>query len=120
MYISDYDKGVIRQAIEKQLAAFQKEDAETAFNLASPAIQKQFGTPANFMAMVRNGYQSIYRPRSIVFRGFTTIDDYPAQVLVVMDEAGNLAQAIYVMQQQQDFSWRIHGCFIVPLDESVI
>lgn len=120
MYISEHDKGVIRQTIEKQLAAFQKEDSEAAFNIASPAIQKQFGTPANFMAMVKTGYQSIYRPRSIVFRGFTTIDNYPAQVLIVMDEAGNLAQAIYVMQQQQDLSWRIHGCLIVPLDETVI
>jgi Domain of unknown function (DUF4864) len=120
MYISDYDKGVIRQVVEKQLEAFQKEDAETAFNLASPAIQKQFGTPANFMQMVKTGYPSVYRPRSIMFRGFTTIDRYPAQVLIVMDEGGNLSQAIYVMQQQQDFSWRIHGCFMVPLDRQVI
>jgi hypothetical protein len=91
-----------------------------AFAFASPTIQQQFDTPENFMTMVKEGYQAVYRPRSVMFRGFTIVDDYPAQVLILMDTGGNVLQAVYVMQYQSDRSWRIHGCFLVPLDKQVI
>ncbi|GAB4536402.1 MAG: hypothetical protein Tsb0014_24180 [Pleurocapsa sp.] len=120
MYISEHDKALIRQAIERQLQAFQEDDAVSAFAFASPTIQQQFDTPENFMMMVKKGYQAVYCPRSVIFRGFTMVDDYPAQVLILMDQEGNLLQAVYVMQCQSDRSWRIHGCFLVPLDKQVI
>ena len=120
MYISEDDKAKIRQIIEQQLQAFQKNDAVAAFTVASPTIQRQFETPENFLAMVRNEYQVVYRPRSVMFRGFTTINNYPAQVLILMDKNGQLTQAIYIMQHQSDRSWRIHGCFLTSLDEKVI
>ena len=120
MYISEHDKVIIRQAIEKQLQAFQENDADSAFAFASPTIQQQFATPEKFMSAVENEYQAVYRPRAVMFRGFKTIDNYPAQVLILMDEKGDLTQAIYVMQYQRDRTWRIHGCFLVPLDKQVI
>ena len=120
MYISEHDKAAIRQIIEKQLQAFQNNDAVAAFTFASPTIQQQFETPENFLAMVRNEYQVVYRPRSVMFRGFTTINNYPAQVLILMDKNGKLTQAIYIMQHQRDSSWRIHGCFLASLDKKVI
>lgn len=120
MYITENDKIAIRQIIEKQIKAFQRDDAIGAFAIASAAIQEQFVTPDNFMAMVRESYPAVYRPRSVMFRGFTTIDYYPAQIVILMDENGDLVQAVYIMQQHKDHSWRIHGCFLVSMDEQIV
>ncbi|VEP14723.1 conserved hypothetical protein [Hyella patelloides LEGE 07179] len=119
MYISELDKAEIRQVIEKQLQAFQQDDFITAFSFASPAIQQQFGSWDNFKDMVTDSYQAVYRPRSVMFRGFTMVENFPAQNLILMDSTGNIVQATYVMQLQQDHSWRIHGCFLVPIDKTV-
>lgn len=120
MYISEHDKTTIRQAIEKQLRAFQEDDAVTAFACVSPTVQQKFDTPDKFITMVKQEYQAVYCPRSFMFRGFTLINDYPAQVSIVMDRVGNLAQTIHIMQHQSDRTWRIHGYYIVPIDEKVI
>lgn len=120
MYITENDKVVIRNTIEKQIEAFQKDDAVAAFAIASEAIQQQFETPDNFIKMVKESYPAVYRPRSVMFRGFTTIDYYPAQIVVLMDNKGELLQAVYIMKQKQDRSWLIHGCFLVSIDEKIV
>lgn len=120
MYITENDKVAIRKVIEKQISAFQRDDAIEAFAIASEAIQKQFETPDKFIKMVKESYRAVYRPRSVMFRGFTTVDYYPAQIVILMDEKGELIQAIYIMKQQQDLSWRIHGCFLVSIDEKIV
>lgn len=117
MYISEFDKAQIRQTIEKQLQAFQQDDFKAAFSFASPSIQQQFGTYDNFQKMVTNYYKAVHRPRSIMFKGWTMVENFPAQNIILMDAAGSLVQATYVMQQQQDRSWRIHGCFLTPLNK---
>lgn len=120
MYITENDKIAIRRVIEKQIEAFQKDNAVGAFAIASEAIQEQFKTPDNFVTMVKESYPAVYRPRSVMFRGFTTIDYYPAQIVILMDEIGELVQAVYIMKQQKDYSWRIHGCFLVSMDEKIV
>ena len=119
MYLSDFDKAEIRQTVEKQLQAFQRDDFIAAFSFASPKIREQFASWENFQQMVTLHYEAVYRPRSVMFRGLTTINNFPAQNLIVMDSSGNLVQATYVMQQQPDYTWRIHGCFLAPVDKTV-
>ncbi|MDJ0743055.1 MAG: DUF4864 domain-containing protein [Xenococcaceae cyanobacterium MO_167.B27] len=119
MYLSEYDKAEIRRIIETQLKAFGEDNQIQAFGFASPKIQQQFGTPENFLKMVKTQYHPVYRPRAVMFRGFTTVNHFPAQILYIMDSKGEVIQVVYVMQQQSDRSWRIHGCFFVPLDETL-
>ena len=119
MYISEHDKAIIRKLVEKQLQAFQQNDQETAFALTSPAIQNKFG-PQDFMAMLTKKYHAIVNPRSIMFRGFTLINNYPALVSMIMDREGSLAQGVFVVQHQKDYSWRIHGYELVAVDEKII
>ncbi|WP_206602953.1 DUF4864 domain-containing protein [Leptolyngbya ohadii] len=64
------DRAAIRAMIERQLQAFQQDDAAGAFAFASPGIQAQCGTPENFMRMVQRGYAPVYRPRSVEFTRF--------------------------------------------------
>ena len=119
MYISETDKAIIRQLIEKQLRAFQQNDLETAFSLTSPVMQKKL-TRQDFMTILNEKYDCLIKPRSIMFRGFTLVDNYPALVSTIMDSQGNLAQGIFVMQHQPDYSWRIHGYDLAPLSEKII
>ncbi len=119
MYISESDKAIIRQLIEKQLQAFQENDEETAFSLTSPTIQRKFAQQ-DFMTMVSNKYSAIIKPRSIMFRGFTLVNDFPALVSMIMDRDGSLAQGIFIVQHQRDYSWRIHGYELVSMDEKII
>lgn len=109
------DPELIRSVIQQQLEAFQQDDAEGAFAFASPAIQAQFGTPETFMQMVKTGYVPVYRPRAVIFAALTTVEDMPAQTVMLMSENEELVQAVYLMQQQPNGNWRIHGCFLTPV-----
>lgn len=119
MYISENDKVAIRQLVEKQLQAFQNGNEEVAFSLTSPTIQRKF-KQEDFIAMIKNKYHAILTPRSIMFRGFTLINDYPALVLMIMDQDGNLAQGVFIVQHQQDYSWRIHGYELISVNDKII
>ena len=119
MYISESDKAMIRQLIERQLQAFRQNDTETAFSLTSPIMQKKM-TRQDFMTILNDKYDCLIEPRSFIFRGFTSVNNYPALVSTIMDRQGNLAQGIFVVQHQQDYSWRVHGYELVPLSEKII
>lgn len=55
------DRTAIRTVIERQLAAFRREDATAAFAFASPEIQAKYGTPEYFMTIVKTFYEPVYR-----------------------------------------------------------
>ena len=61
------DARAVRAVIEAQLEAFRRDDAPRAFSYAAPGIRDSFGTPEKFMAMVREQYAVVYRPRSVSF-----------------------------------------------------
>ena len=119
MYISENDKVTIRKLIEKQLQAFQQKDEATAFALTSPTIQQKYGQ-SDFITAIEFQYEAIIKPRSIMFQGFTLVNDYPALVCMVMDRGGELGQGIFIVQHQPDYSWRIHGYELLPVDEKII
>ncbi|NJO41719.1 MAG: DUF4864 domain-containing protein [Cyanobacteria bacterium CRU_2_1] len=110
------DRAIIRSIIECQLEAFGRDDSAEAFAFASPRIQAQFGTPENFMQMVKMGYSPIYHPRAVMFQDIAFVEDMPAQKVLLMGTDGELVMALYLMQKQPDGSWRIHGCFLVPVE----
>ncbi|MEO1193820.1 MAG: DUF4864 domain-containing protein [Pseudomonadota bacterium] len=103
----------IQAVIEQQLEAFQRDDAETAFSFASPRIQQQFGTAARFMTMVRQGYDPVYRPISRAFQDAQFDGNRAVQEVLLQDRRGKTWLAIYLMQQEEDGSWRIAGVRLV-------
>ena len=119
MYISESDKAIIRQLVEKQLQAFQQGDDEIAFSLTSPAIQKKFKQD-DFMTMVKKKYHAIVKPRSIMFRGFTLVNNYPALVSIIMAQNKEVTQGVFIVQHQKDYSWRIHGYELISINEKII
>ncbi|MFQ5973456.1 MAG: DUF4864 domain-containing protein [Alphaproteobacteria bacterium] len=112
------DAAAIRQVIESQIAAFARDDGEEAFSYASPGIRELFGTVENFMAMVRGGYQAVYRPREVRFQDTVPLPGgHAAQRLVVVGPDGRVVVAFYRMERQSDGSWRIGGVQLLPLPE---
>ena len=117
---ADADALVIRQVIESQMAAFQRDDGPGAYAFASPTIQQKFGSADIFMEMVRTGYAAVYRPRTVEFRGLHSEGGRLLQDVFVVGPDGNPALAIYEMQRQPDGSWRINGCWLTRApDQSV-
>jgi hypothetical protein len=106
------DQASIRAVVEAQLDAFQADGGRRAFSFASPDIQRMFQTPARFMAMVRQGYQPVYRPREVEFLDVVDIGDVPTQRVLLVGPDGRVVTAHYAMERQADGTWRIDGCVL--------
>lgn len=108
--LASADARAVREVIEAQLDAFQKDDAARAFSLATPAIRETFGTPENFMSMVRGSYAVVYRPANVAFEPPVLLDGQVVQPVRLSDEQGRAWIALYPMQRQPDGTWRTNGC----------
>jgi hypothetical protein len=100
------DRIAIRAVIERQLEVFA---------LASPEIQAKYGSPENFMTIVKTFYEPIYRPRRM--GGFTklhVIDGQPTQPVLLVGPDGDFAVALYTMTKQVHGEWKILGCSLIP------
>ena len=113
------DRAAIQQVIRDQIAAFGRDDGDAAFAFAAPGIQRMFGNAETFMAMVRGGYQPVYRPREFAFRTLVVIDGNLIQPVAIVGPDGRRVTALYHMERQPDGTWRIAGCHLVePEDEN--
>jgi hypothetical protein len=110
---SGEDRAAIREVIEKQLEAFQRDDGEAAFGYASPTIRGMFGNADIFMDMVRQGYQPVYRPKRVEFGELTEVAGQIAQEVHVIAPDGRPVTAMYVMTRLPDGSWRVDGCYLL-------
>jgi len=113
--ISDADARAVRRVIEAQLDAFKRDDARRAFSYAAPGIRDAFGTAEKFMAMVREQYAVVYRPRSVSFEAPLMAGEDLVQPVHLTDGDGHAWMAIYPMVKLPDGTWRINGCHLAPL-----
>lgn len=111
------DRAAIQRVISDQIAAFRRDDGEAAFSFASPGIQRMFGNAETFMAMVRGGYQPVYRPRAFAFQDLVIIDGHLVQPVAVVGPDGQRVTALYHMERQPDGTWRISGCHLVEPED---
>ena len=111
--VADTDRAAIRGIISSQIEAFQRDDGATAYGYASPTIQGLFPSVDQFMAMVRSGYQPVYRPKSVTFGPATETPRGPEQRVFITGPDGRNWVALYSLQKQPDGSWRINGCTLV-------
>ena len=68
--------------------------------------------PQQFMSMVRNGYQPVYRPRSTQFGVFEEVQGQFVQHVEVEGPDGVSRTALYTMEREPDGTWRISGCVL--------
>lgn len=109
---SDADRSAIRGIIQDQIEAFKRDDAGRAYSYASPTLQNRFGSQERFMAMVKEGYTPVYRPRSYTMGEFKDTPDGTSLAVQIQDQEGVDWVAIYTLEQQPDGTWRISGCYL--------
>ena len=107
------DRAAIQRVITAQIDSFRHDDARGAFGLASPGIQAMFGTAEHFLAMVREGYPPVYRPRSFRFDALASGEGIVVQHVVLVGPDGDVATALYSMEHEADGTWRIAGCTLL-------
>ena len=109
----DSRRAFIVDVIDTQLEAFKRDDASAAFAFASPDIQAIFGTPANFLKMVAEAYQPVYRSQSVPYLDLIEKNGRIVQRVLFSGPEGKQVLALYVMERQLDETWRIAGCILV-------
>ena len=117
--VTGADVAEIRAVIHRQIDAFRRDDAHSAFALVSPGVQQAFGTPERFLDAVRASYRAVYRPASVSFLELLVMDGEVVQQVQVTDRAGTVWVAYYAMQRQKDGSWRTIGCHLVQPTRSI-
>ncbi|WP_299984629.1 DUF4864 domain-containing protein [uncultured Ruegeria sp.] len=98
----------IEANISAQIQAFKADDFATAFTFASPNIQRLFGDPNNFGAMVRNGYPMVWRPSDVRFLELREVAGNLWQKVMITDADGRVHLLDYQMIQQEG-RWKING-----------
>ena len=112
--VSVEDSQALQGTVQAQLAAFAGDDAECAFSYAAPNIRSLFQTPENFMAMVRQAYPVVYRPKDVQFLPPRSLDAAVVQPVHMRDSDGKSWLAMYTLQRQVDGLWLISGCVLAP------
>jgi hypothetical protein len=103
----------IRSVIDSQIRAFQADDGATAYSFAAPQIRRMFPSADVFMAMVKNGYQPVYRPKSVAYGRLKEIPGGYAQEVFLVGPDGESYTALYRLERQPDGAWKISACQIV-------
>ncbi len=110
--VTGEDAAQIRAVIHRQIDAFRRDDAHSAFALVSPGVQQAFGTPERFLETVRGAYRPVYRPASVAFLELVVMGDDVVQQVQLIDRSGAVWVAYYAMQRQKDGAWRTNGCHL--------
>lgn len=106
-------EGPIREAIQRQIEAFQADDFARAFTFASPTIKGLFGTPENFGAMVKNGYPMVHRPAQVEMGELREVAGNLWQRVRILDQAGRAWALDYMMIETPE-GWQINAVQILP------
>jgi hypothetical protein len=104
------DIHAIRAAVQGQLDAFAADDGDKAFGLSSADTRLRFGSPDNFLRVVRKYYPAIYRHRRVLFSPPELVDGNAIQLVNVVDAINHVWVAVYRLERDAAGAWKIDGC----------
>ena len=110
--LSEAESGQVQAVIAAQLAAFAEDDADGAFQTATPAVREAIGNSGRFLAMVRGAYPMVYHPASVTFHKAEVDDGSVLQLVEIKDDDDKSWLALFALERQPDASWRISGCVV--------
>jgi hypothetical protein len=108
-----------QSVIRSQVEAFSHDDASAAYSYAAPAIHEMFPQADLFMFMVQRSYAPVYRHKSFEFGEAAVTDGRVAQRARIIDENGEVWEALYTLEQQPDGSFKIIGCVLLKPGQAV-
>ena len=106
----------IQETIVGQIAAFQIDDGALALTYAIPRARQVWRTPEEFLTMVRQGYDAIYRPDEFTFEAAVAQGNVALQLVRVRGQDGKTILAQYNMYQQPDGRWLIGSVRAVEIE----
>ncbi len=106
------DGAAFETVITSQLQAIGRDDAASARSFASPGIMQKFPDPNQFLAMVKQSYAPLVRPKSTHFESAGDTGLGPMEKVTIVDSGGVVWTAIYTFEQV-DGQWRITGCALL-------
>jgi len=98
--------------IVAQLSALALDDADKAFETATPEVRAAIGSSNRFLAMVRGAYPMVYRPASVSFHKPEEEDGSVLQLVEIRDGNDKSWLALFALERQPDTTWRISGCVV--------
>jgi hypothetical protein len=110
--LSEDETQKVQHVIEAQFAAFADDDADGAFQTATPAVREAIGNSGHFLALVRGAYPMVYRPESVRFHKPEADEGSVLQMVEITDKNNKSWLALFALEQQPDASWRISGCVV--------
>jgi hypothetical protein len=108
--IDDVDAKAIQTVVQSQLNAFAEDDAARAFALATAETRSLIGSADDFLRMIKEEYEPIYRHRRAIYSDPEVIDGNTIQMVRVTDRDNHVWVAIFKMQREADGNWKIDGC----------
>lgn len=107
------DSNAIEGVIESQLEAFNAREVDDAWQYASPMIQRLFGNPRNFGAMVEQGYPMVWTNSVTQFLDLRDVGGVILQRVLIRDASGVPHILEYAMVETAQ-GWRIDGVAVLP------
>lgn len=101
-------KAALQSVVTRQLEALGRGDGAAAEEFAAPGIRSQFPDPSKFLAMVKDHYGALIRPKSKTFTGVENSPHGPLQKVTLVAADGRVWRAIYAFEKVGD-DWRIIG-----------
>lgn len=111
--ITTADAIAIHDVVQAQLEAFAKDDAVAAFELATLEKRVLIGSPDNFMRLIRELYEPIYRHKTLIYSRPEVVHGNAVQLVRVTDRQSKVWVAIFWMQQDDNLQWKIDGCHLL-------
>ncbi|MDB5861988.1 MAG: hypothetical protein JWQ76_5677 [Ramlibacter sp.] len=110
--LSEAEGQAVRMVLVAQFQAFADDDAEGAFATATPTLRESVGSPWRYLALIHGVYPMVYRPSSVTFYEPREDEGTVLQFLQITDDEGGSWFALFVLERQEDSTWRIAGCLV--------
>jgi hypothetical protein len=110
--LDDEQAHKVREVIVAQLVALAADDADKAFETATPAVREAIGNSYRFLAMVRAAYPMVYRPSVVNFHKPEEAQGTVLQLVEIKDASDKSWLALFALERQPDQTWRISGCVV--------
>ena len=108
--VSAVDARSIQAVVKSHIAALSQDDADQVFESATSATQIEFGSPEDFLQLIKQEYRPIYQSRHAIFASPEVIDGDTIQVVNVTDDSDHVWVALFRMERDTDGRWKIDGC----------
>lgn len=114
--LSDVETQQVQAVVAQQFSAFAMDDADRAFETATPAVRETFGNAGLFLAVVRGMYPMVYQAGQVNFHKPLKEEDTAVQLVEIRSADGGPEAkswlAIFALERQPDNSWRISNCVV--------